>query len=82
MKMTRYSDDKSEWEMKRRYDDDDDDDENDERISEGRQWRVETNDTNSVTRLDNFWKFLATNFLTKVAQLFGDFWGLFEKLWV
>ena len=41
--------------MKRRYDDDDDDDdENDERISEGRKWRVETNDTPSVTRLDNF----------------------------
>ena len=33
----------------------------------------------SVTRLDNLWKFLATNFLIKVAKIFGDFWGFFEK---
>ena len=27
----------------------------------------------SVTRLDNFWNFLATNFVKKVAQMFVDF---------
>ena len=33
----------------------------------------------SVTRLGNFRKILATNFLTKVAQLLGDFKDYFEK---
>ena len=33
----------------------------------------------SVTRLGNFLKFLATNFISKVAQIFHDFLGLFEK---
>ena len=28
---------------------------------------------NSVTKLGDVWKFLATNFLSKVAQMFGDF---------
>ena len=32
----------------------------------------------SVTKLDDFRKFFATNFLTKVAQLFGDFWGILK----
>ena len=27
----------------------------------------------SVTRLGNFWKVSVTNFLSKVAQIFGDF---------
>ena len=29
----------------------------------------------SVTRLDDFWKFLVANFLTKVAQTLGEFWA-------
>ena len=33
----------------------------------------------SVTRLGNFLKFSATNFLTKVAQIFGNFLGCCEK---
>ena len=33
----------------------------------------------SVTRLDEFWKFLATNLLAKVAQNIGDFLGYLEK---
>ena len=33
----------------------------------------------SVTRLCDFWIFLATKFLTKVAQLFSDFMGYFEN---
>ena len=33
----------------------------------------------SVTRLGDFWKFLATNFLTKVTQIFGNFLGYCEK---
>ena len=33
----------------------------------------------SVTRLGKFWKFLATNFHSKVAQVFGDFFGYFWK---
>ena len=36
-------------------------------------------DCTSVTRLGDFWKFLATNLLTKVAQNIGDFLGYFEK---
>jgi len=32
----------------------------------------------SVTRLGNFLKFSATNFLTKVAQIFGNFLGYCE----
>ena len=27
----------------------------------------------SVTRLGNFWNFMAINYITKVAQMFGDF---------
>ena len=34
----------------------------------------------SVTRLGDFWKFFVTNFLTKVAQIFVDFWGYYENL--
>ena len=29
----------------------------------------------SVTRLGDFWNFLATNFVTKVAQMFCNFMG-------
>ena len=29
----------------------------------------------SVTRFGDFWNFLAINFITKVAQIFGDFLG-------
>ena len=31
----------------------------------------------SVTRLGEFFKFLVTNFYTKVAKIFGDIFGLF-----
>ena len=33
----------------------------------------------SGTRLGDFRKFLVTNFLTKVAQIFGDFLGFVER---
>ena len=33
----------------------------------------------SVTRLGYFWKVLATNFLTKAAQIFDNGLGYFEK---
>ena len=33
----------------------------------------------SVIRLGNFFKFLGTCFLTKVAQIFCDFVGYFKK---
>ena len=33
----------------------------------------------SVTRLDDFWKLLLTDFLSKVAQMPGDFWNSFKK---
>ena len=33
----------------------------------------------SVTRLGDFLNFLATNLITKVAQIVGDFLGSFEK---
>ena len=33
--------------------------------------------TRSVTRLGDFWKFLATDFLSKVAQMAADFWSSF-----
>ena len=35
--------------------------------------------TNSVTRLDNFWKFLAANFLSKLALIIGDLLGYFHN---
>ena len=35
--------------------------------------------TVSVTILGDFWKFLMTNFETKVAQVIGDFLGGFEN---
>ena len=34
----------------------------------------------SVTKLDDFKKFLPTNFHTKVAQIFGDIFGYFESI--
>ena len=34
---------------------------------------------NSVTRLGDFWKFLVTNFITKVAKVLGDFLGFLER---
>ena len=33
----------------------------------------------SVTRLGDFWKFLATNSLTKVAQKIIDFWAFWKR---
>ena len=33
----------------------------------------------SVTRLGDFWNFLATNFITKVVQMIGNFLGNFEN---
>ena len=33
----------------------------------------------SVTRLGDFWKFLATKFLAKEVQIIGKFLGYFEK---
>ena len=33
-----------------------------------------------MTRFGNFFNFLATNFLTKVAQIFNDFLGYFENI--
>ena len=33
----------------------------------------------SVTRLGDFWKFVAIKFLTKVAQIIGNFLGYFEN---
>ena len=33
----------------------------------------------SVTRLGDFWNFLATNFLTKIAKIFVDLWGCFKN---
>ena len=34
---------------------------------------------NSVTRVGNFWNLLATNFVTKVAQMFDDVLGICEN---
>ena len=34
----------------------------------------------SVTRLGDFWKFLATNFLPKVAQMYSDSLGSSENI--
>ena len=33
---------------------------------------------NSVTSLGDFWKFFVTNYLSKVAQMFSDFWGILK----
>ena len=30
-------------------------------------------------QIGQFWKFLATNFITKVGKMFGDFFGYIEK---
>ena len=32
----------------------------------------------SVTRLGDFWTSLLTNYLSKVAKMFGNFWGIFK----
>ena len=32
----------------------------------------------SVTRMEGFSNFLATNLCTKVAQIFGDFWPILK----
>ena len=32
----------------------------------------------SLTRLGDFWKFLVSNYLSKVAQMFSDFWGIWK----
>ena len=34
----------------------------------------------SVTRLGDFWEFLALKNLTKVAQIFSDFWDILHHL--
>ena len=34
----------------------------------------------SVTRLGDFRKFLVTNYPTKVAQMYGDFWAILENI--
>ena len=34
----------------------------------------------SVTSLGYFWKVLVTIFLTKVAQIFGDFWAILKNI--
>ena len=34
----------------------------------------------SVTRLGNFWKFRATSYPTKVAQMYGDFWAILKNI--
>ena len=34
----------------------------------------------SLVRLGDFSKFLATNFLTKVAQIFGIFWAILKSI--
>ena len=34
----------------------------------------------SVTRLDDFLNFVAANFITKVAQMFGDFWAVVKTI--
>ena len=36
--------------------------------------------TTSVTRLGDFWRFLVTNFLLKVAQMYGDFSGFLKSI--
>ena len=36
--------------------------------------------SSSVTRLGDFWKFLATNFVTKVTQRYEDFLGYLENI--
>ena len=37
-------------------------------------------ETTSVTRLGDFWNFLSTNLVSKVAQMFADFLGSCENL--
>ena len=49
------------------HDDDDDDYDDDD------------DDDDSVTRLSEFWKFLTTNFLTKVGQIIGNWKGYIVK---
>ena len=34
----------------------------------------------SVTRFGDFWKFLATNLLSKEAQKYGDYWAILETI--
>ena len=36
--------------------------------------------SSSVTRLGDFWKVLATNFLTKIAQIIGDFCATYFEI--
>ena len=38
-------------------------------------FKDKVNVQSSVTRLGNFWKFLAINFLSKVVQIFADCLG-------
>ena len=32
-----------------------------------------------MTQLDNFRKFMVTNFIIKVAKIFGDFWATLKS---
>ena len=36
--------------------------------------------TSSVTRFDDFWKFFAKNYVTKVAQIIYVFWAIFKQI--
>ena len=40
---------------------------------------ADLNVANRVTRLGDIWKFLVKKFLSKVAQIFGDFLAYFES---
>ena len=42
-------------------------------------WRTSGRPQDSVTRLGDLWKFFATNFATKVPQIFDNFVGFFKK---
>ena len=44
-----------------------------------RDWSQSDQICRYLTRLGAFWKFLATNLLTKVSQIFGDFLNFITK---
>ena len=50
-----------------------------ERHKERERTKGESKEGISVTRLGNFWKFLVTNFLTKVAQIYRRLFRIFEN---
>ena len=43
-------------------------------------WRLDHTNCSSVTRLGDFWKFLGTKFLEKVAQILSNNFGLLWKM--